>query len=101
MSGSYGIRPPPTTTWVAINLSSDCAQFGRDSLFGMILGTEGWAAVISLIRRSPDLRWPKAKFADRWPDSLIESWFQLLFLRISRNSRGPLMSRRFRRARSS
>ena len=28
-----------------------CAQFGRDSLFYMILGTEGWAA---------DLRWPKA-----------------------------------------
>jgi len=22
MSGSYGIRPPPTTTWVVINLSS-------------------------------------------------------------------------------
>jgi hypothetical protein len=37
-----------------------CAQFGRDSLFCMILGTEGWAAFIGLIRRSPDLRWPKA-----------------------------------------
>jgi hypothetical protein len=37
-----------------------CALFGRDSLFCMILGTEGWAAVIGLIRRSPDLRWPKA-----------------------------------------
>jgi hypothetical protein len=37
-----------------------CTQFGRDSLFCMILGTEGWAAVIGLIRRSPDLRWPKA-----------------------------------------
>lgn len=37
-----------------------CAQFGRDSLFCMLLGTEGGAAVIGLIRRSPDLRWPKA-----------------------------------------
>jgi hypothetical protein len=37
-----------------------CAQFGRDSLFCVILGIEGWAAVIGLIRRSPDLRWPKA-----------------------------------------
>ncbi len=37
-----------------------CAQFGRDSSFCVILGIEGWAAVIGLIRRSPDLRWPKA-----------------------------------------
>jgi hypothetical protein len=37
-----------------------CAQFGRDSLFYMLFGSEGGAAVIGLIRRSPDLRWPKA-----------------------------------------
>jgi hypothetical protein len=37
-----------------------CAQFGRDSLFCMTLGTVGWAAVIRLIRRNPDLRWLKA-----------------------------------------
>ena len=51
---------PPTTIWVVINLSSAVRNSAATLCSDMILGTRGWAAVIVLIRRSSDLRWPKA-----------------------------------------
>ena len=60
MSGSYENQAAADNNLGSHQFIISCAQFGRDSLFCMILGTEGGAAVIGLIRRSPDLRWRKA-----------------------------------------